>query len=225
MLIAATVVMLSLRTETGQYAAYAGFATGLSLWAWHEVMFLLGYITGPSRAPCPPGLNTSDRFIASVRAVLHHEFGIAVHALIIIVLSWGAANQYAAMTFILLWAMRLSAKLVIFSGAPNMVDQFLPERIAYLRTYFSKAAPAGIFTVAIVGVTTVAATLIWIALGYTPGSFQFAGYVLLAALTTLAVLEHWALVLPIPDPSLWEWAIKPSRSTKHDQTNNREWRG
>lgn len=224
MLIAATVLLLSLRTETGLYAAYAGFATGLCLWAWHEVMFLLGYITGPSRTCCPEGLTTTQRFWASARAVLHHEIGIAAHAVIIVYLSWGAANQYAAMTFLVLWVMRLSAKLVIFSGAPNMVDKFLPERIAYLKTYFCREAPAAIFVVAIVAVTTIAATLIWVALGHTPGSFEFAGYLLLAALTTLAVVEHWALVLPIPDPSFWEWAIKPSRQTRRDQSNNREWR-
>ena len=35
---------------------------------------------------------------------------------------------------------------------------------------------------------------------------------LLAALTGLALLEHWFLVLPIPAMELWRWGLK-SRST------------
>lgn len=224
-LIGATMGLLSLRDQTGVMAAYAGFACGIMLWAWHEVMFLLGYITGPSKRACPHGLPPGRRFLAAAGVVLHHELGIAMHAGLILVLSWDAANQYAAWTFMLLWGMRLSSKLVVFTGAPNIVDKFLPERLNYLSTYFSRQPPGSVFRLAIIGVTAVAAVLFWQAVGFEPGSFHSAGLLLLAAITTLAVLEHWALVLPMPDPLFWEWAIKPARQNLGVKPKTRNWRG
>jgi len=225
MLVGATVTMLQLRQETGVMAAYAGFATGILLWAWHEVMFLLGFITGPSKQACPSGLGQGRRFLAAAGVVLHHEVLLALHAGIIVLLSWDAPNQYAAWTFMVLWGMRLSSKLVVFTGAPNIVDKFLPERLDYLKTYFSRQSPGSLFGVAIIAVTAVAAILYWQALGHEPGTFHSAGFYLLAAITTLAVLEHWALVLPMPDPLFWEWALKPSRQNRRVKTRTKNWRG
>jgi putative photosynthetic complex assembly protein 2 len=36
------------------------------------------------------------------------------------------------------------------------------------------------------------------------------GHVLLAALTALALLEHWFMVLPLPDQKLWRWMLPDS---------------
>ncbi len=41
----------------------------------------------------------------------------------------------------------------------------------------------------------------------TPGAQ--AGFALLTALTLLALLEHWFMVLPLPDQKLWRWMIDP----------------
>ena len=41
----------------------------------------------------------------------------------------------------------------------------------------------------------------------TPGAE--AGFALLTALTLLALLEHWFMVLPLPDQKLWRWMIDP----------------
>ena len=37
------------------------------------------------------------------------------------------------------------------------------------------------------------------------------GFALLAALTLLALLEHWLMVLPLPDEKLWRWMIPASK--------------
>jgi putative photosynthetic complex assembly protein 2 len=42
------------------------------------------------------------------------------------------------------------------------------------------------------------------------------GFALLAALTILALLEHWFMVLPLPDQKLWRWMIPP---VKHPLTD------
>ncbi|MEL6474507.1 MAG: putative photosynthetic complex assembly protein PuhE [Pseudomonadota bacterium] len=206
---AATVAMVALRPDTSIAAAYAGFIAGLALWAWHETMFLLGYISGPRRSPCPPGLKTWPRFIASTQTVLHHEIAIVMHGLLIAALSIGAENQIAAYTFALLWFMRVNAKLVVFLGAPNISDQFLPAHLTYLSTYFGKRRVTAFFPLFIT-VAIAAATVLVYAAATLPAGFAATGAWLIAALAVLAVIEHWALVLPIPDAALWAW-IKPAQ--------------
>ncbi|MHA7871545.1 MAG: putative photosynthetic complex assembly protein PuhE [Hyphococcus sp.] len=220
---AATVALLALRDATGVGAAYAGFAIGLALWAWHEVMFLLGYISGPRKGPCPPNLDTWPRFKVSTETVIHHELAIAIHAVLILLMTWGAANQVAAWTFLVLWGMRLSAKLIVFFGAPNIADGFLPSHLEYLRTYFQKRSMTAFFPMAITIVTSAAAAITYQAAIAPAGSFQSVGLLLVAGLAALAVIEHWALVLPLPDAALWNWAMRGRNSTAVNEASS-EWR-
>jgi putative photosynthetic complex assembly protein 2 len=224
LLAGATFALVALRQETSVASAYAGFATGLALWAWHEIMFLTGFITGPSRAPCPEGLAGLARFRAGVAAVLHHELAIIAHAGLIAWLSWGAANQFALWTFLILWGMRVSAKLVVFTGAPNLVDAFMPGHLDYLKTYFSRRAPGSLFAAALVTITTVSVLLAVTALAHPAGSHASAGYLLLTALALLAVIEHWVLILPVRDPSLWGWAMKPASQSIPTPKQTNDWR-
>ncbi|MEL6507536.1 MAG: putative photosynthetic complex assembly protein PuhE [Pseudomonadota bacterium] len=203
----ATVAVLHLRGNVTVAAAYGGFLAGLVLWAWHEIMFLLGFVSGPRKSTCPDGLSLWRRFLVSAQTIIHHEVAIAVHALVITVMSWGAANKTALWTFLLLWGMRLSAKFVVFFGAPNLSADFLPRHLTYLTSYFSKRTASAFFPVAIVGATSVAAYLIWLASAAVPGSYAAVSWTLVASLAVLAVIEHWALVLPLPDAALWRWAI------------------
>ncbi|MEM9704649.1 MAG: putative photosynthetic complex assembly protein PuhE [Pseudomonadota bacterium] len=203
---AATIMLLALRDDVSLSGAYVGFLVGIALWAWHELMFLLGFLNGPRRSPCPPDLTTWDRFKASSETVIHHELVIAAHAVVIVALSWGAQNKVAAWTFLLLWGMRISAKLVVFFGAPRLSDDFLPSHLNYLKTYFRKTASKVFFPAAIMIVTSVAAVLAHRASAFELGTFESLGFLMLAALATLAVFEHWALAAPIPDAALWSWA-------------------
>ncbi len=223
LLAGATIVMLSLRSDTTTAAAYAGFAAGVALWAWHEVMFLLGYISGPRKAPCPPGLATWPRFVASTKTVIHHELVIAVHGCLILIMSWGAVNQIAAWTFFLLWGMRISAKLIVFFGAPNIADHFLPAHLGYLKSYFQKRSISTFVPIAITMVTSVAAVILYHAAVTPLDTFPSAGLIMIATLAALAVLEHWALILPLPDAALWKWAVRPSQSTTTKMTSSK-WR-
>lgn len=210
--LAATASVVALRDVTSVSGAYAGFAIGIALWAWHEIMFLFGYVSGPRRTPCPPDLKPWPRFFASTQTVIHHELAIAGHAIIILALSIGAANSFAALTFVLLWVMRLNSKMVVFFGAPNISDELLPRHLAYLSSYFGKKRIAPLFPVFVAIATAVALALGYQATGFQLGSFESTGYLLLAALATLAVFEHWALVLPIPDTALWAWAQRKEQS-------------
>ena len=88
-----------LRDAATPLGAYAGFLIGVALWAWHEILFLLGYLGGPNKSPCPRHETVWRRFLASSLTLIHHEIVIAFHALAITALVWGADNQTAAWTF------------------------------------------------------------------------------------------------------------------------------
>lgn len=218
---AGTLALLALKHETGVLAAYGGFLAGIAIWAWHEALFLTGYLAGPRRTPCPEGLSTWRRFLASTEVVIHHELAIAAHGILLIALSWGAANPIAAWTFLLLWGMRLNAKLVVFLGAPNISDEFLPSHLTYLSSYFGKRRVTAFFPLFITLATAAATALTYTALLQPAGSGLATGLILISALAWLAVLEHWALVLPIPDGALWRWAQPKTNSLNPLEKNQK----
>jgi putative photosynthetic complex assembly protein 2 len=201
-----------LRDVTGPWAAYAGAGCALALWAWHEMSFLFGYITGPVRTACPDGASGWPRFKAAAGTLIHHELALAATVALLGVMSIGAANAVCFFTFSLLFALRLSSKFNLFFGAPHFTDSFLPGRLAYLHSYFSQK-PAGLFFVLTTGaITALAAALLWGAFtAETP--FAAAALALLGALAALGAIEHLFLALPLPDAALWRWLL-PARDPR-----------
>ena len=187
--------------------AYRGFAYGLLVWAWHEVVFLLGYVTGPNQQPRPGDSHGFDRFARAFGTVYHHEVAILVTALLVVALTWDGANPYGAWTFLLLWGMRLSAKLNVFLGVPNLTEEFLPDHLGHLQSHFKKAPINLLFPVSITAATLLVGGLAQGALTGT-GAHAVTGLALLAALAALGLLEHWFMVLPLPDVVLWRWALR-----------------
>ena len=53
--------------------AITGFLCGLCIWAWLEMSYLMGFITGPRAAACPPEADTRSRFWHGLQASLYHE--------------------------------------------------------------------------------------------------------------------------------------------------------
>ena len=206
--IAAMAAVYLLRDKTTVSAAYSGFAAGLALWCWHEVMFLLGFVSGPEKRPCPEGLKTWPRFILSTRTILHHELSIAAHGLLIAALSWQAENAVALYTYLLLWGMRISAKLMVFFGAPNLSAHFLPRHLDYLKSYFGSGSSPAFIVLAISAVSIATVLLVQRAIIATENSFEATSFALLATLAALALFEHLALVLPLRDSALWSWAYR-----------------
>ena len=196
-------------TATG---AYVAFGAALALWGWLEMTFLTGLITGPRTTPCPAGATGWRRFRLATEALLYHELAIAAVAVLIVVLTWDAPNQIGTFTFLILFGMRISAKLNIFLGVPNLTDEFMPPRIAYLKTYFRKAERNPLFPVSIAVATAVAALLAWRALGAEAGGADAVGFTLLFTLLLLAIVEHGFMVLPVRDAALWRWAMPAEAS-------------
>lgn len=193
---------------TGAYLAFSG---GILVWGWFEMAFLMGALTGPRQTPCPVGSTGWRRARQALETILHHELGLVAAGVILAGLTWNAPNRIALWTFIVLWIMRQSAKLNVFLGVRNLSESFLPEHLRYLQTYFRRAPMNALFPFAVT-IASIVAGLIWrAALSEQATAFEATGRIFLATLMTLAVLEHWFLVLPIPAEALWAWGMQSRR--------------
>jgi len=184
--------------------AYLGFLAAVLLWGWLEMTYLMGFLTGSERAPCPPGVTGWRRFVRAVNVGLYHEIAIIVVGISLIVISRKAEIAVTAWTFGILWFMRWSAKLNLYFGVANLNDELLPDRMRYMVSYMGRKPMNLLFPVSVsVGTLLVAyhASTVGTAAANGPGHQTAAG--LLATIAALGVLEHWLLVLPIKDSALW----------------------
>ena len=188
--------------------ATIAFACGLAVWGWLELTFLTGAITGAERRPCPPGLAGWPRFRRATFAVLHHELAILAAAGATAALTWGAANKIGLLTVLLLWGMRLSAKLNLFLGVRNLNTEFLPDHLRYLGTYFGSRAANPLLPLSLIGAACTTALLLAEAFAPGAGAFQAVAYTLLGTLAALGLLEHALMVIPLPATALWGWGFR-----------------
>jgi len=186
--------------------AAAGFAIALAVWGWLEISYLMDFITGTHKRPCPPGARGWRRFRLALATSIHHELAVAGAGIAVIALSWGGDNQVATGTYLVLWIMRWSAKLNLYLGVSNFNEHWLPERSRYLVTYMRKRRMNILFPVSVTLGTVAAVLLCRAALG-AADDFGRLGNTLVCSLLALAVLEHWFMVLPLRDSALWQWAI------------------
>ncbi|MBX7497107.1 DUF3623 domain-containing protein [Qipengyuania sp. 6B39] len=200
---------------SSQVASIAGvywsFAGAILIWAWHEIGFLTGAIAGPRREACPADASGMERFSHASAAMAWHEIALAFTALLLISLTWNSPNQVAAMVFLLLFVLRLSSKLAIFAGVPNMSTDILPPHLTYLKSFFGPRRFSGLLGAGIVGSLLLAAWLGSLAYGAPAGTPEAAGASLLFALAALGALEHLFLALPFRDGALWRWALPARR--------------
>jgi len=184
--------------------AYIAFGSALIIWAWHEVMFLLGFIAGPRRLSATRGASGAERFREAFATVRDHELAIAATAVLVVLLTMGATNTVGLWTFVLLWVMRVSAKLSIYLGARHSLSEMMPVRQKYLTTYFRTDRTTPFLPAMIV---LALAVFVWLcSLGMTADTTQTVGIALIATLLGLAIIEHVFLLLPLPDSVLWLWA-------------------
>jgi putative photosynthetic complex assembly protein 2 len=202
-------------------AAYLAFTCALVVWGWHELAFLLGVVTGPRKEPCPPDARGWKRFVFATAAILHHEVALAVTLLVIAGLTWGAPNQVGTLTFLVLWVMRLSAKVNVFLGVRNLATEFIPEHLRYLLSYFRRAKLNPLMPVSLIAASAVLVRLIADATAGEATTFVLVGRTLLATILGLAVVEHLFLALPVPDALLWRWALRTPAPVQQPQPHLR----
>jgi len=191
--------------------AYMAFACAILVWGTQEFAFLTGVITGPSNKACAEGCSGWHRVTLAVRAIAYHEIALLLTGIAVIGATWNSNNLLGVWTFVILWTMRLSAKINLFLGVPVLNQEFLPDRLNYLASFFSKGPMNPFFPFAVTVATAIAALLIAQALSSDATPFTRTEYMLLASLLALGVLEHWFMVLPLPISALWGWGMR-SRS-------------
>ncbi len=188
-------------------SAYCAFTCAVLVWGWQEIAFLLGYVTGARRTACPPDSRGWRRAAHATEAILHHELALVVLALLVFAASWNQPNQTGWWTYLVLWSMRLSAKLNLFLGVRNLSENFLPH-LAYLQSYFTRRAWNWLMPVSLLAASTVALAL-WLAVSdQLADGFAATSLCLVAGLLTLAVLEHLFMVVPLPTGWLWKWGLR-----------------
>lgn len=195
------------RESATPLAAYTGFLAAILLWGWHELSFLLGFVTGPRREVCPPDARGWQRFRLATATLIHHEIAIALTAVALLAVSWGQPTQIAAWTFLLLFGMRLSTKFNIFLGVPHFSDEMLPDHLAYLRSYFRNGRGNPLLPVSTLAAIGLTGWLGWAAFAAPPDSGMAVQLKLLASLAFLGAIEHLFLLLPVRDSALFTWFL------------------
>jgi putative photosynthetic complex assembly protein 2 len=195
--------------DTAVPAIYTAFLSALALWGWIELAFLSGVITGPNTAPAPAFARGWNRFWQATLTILWHEVALIVALALLTYAAWTAANPFGLYTFAVLFFARASAKLNLFFGVPRIHTEFLPRPLSHLASHFRHARMNWLFPISVTLLTFAAAC--WLERAVTaPTDAAQAGHILLAALSLLALLEHWFMVLPLPDQKLWRWMLPDS---------------
>jgi len=203
--VAGLVLALATAGSSSVVAVYGAFFAALAIWAFHEITFLTGHVAGPRRSALPAGVTGAARFRLAYAAVRDHEFVLFATGVVLIALLAGAANPFAWAIYALMWVMRLLTKFNVFLGAPNAVSEILPERMAYLTSYFRTDRVHPFFIVSVTAITCLFTICVYMAAtADAPG--MVTGWSLMATFAFLGLIEHLFLVLPVRDAALWGWA-------------------
>lgn len=208
-------IWVSLTIETYQ-GAYLAFGSVLLVWGWIELAFLTGQVTGPNTYPCPEEVAPFERFIRAWGTIAYHEMTLVAVLITLLLVSHDAANTIALWTFVILFFARVSAKLNLYFGVPCINTEFIPRPLAHLPSHFRIRSFNWLFPVSITALSFAVAC--WLERLWSASPGETIGFALLTAITTLALLEHWLMVVPLPDARLWRWMLpdapKPFTPTK-----------
>jgi putative photosynthetic complex assembly protein 2 len=146
--------------------------------------------------------------------VIHHEIALGATLLLLVALTWGQPNQAGPLTFALLFGMRLSAKLNLYLGVPNLSDEVFPAHLEYLKSYFRKRACNFLYPFSLAGGTAVSIWAWSVSETAPVANGTWATGALMAGFAALGVIEHLFLVLPIKDAAMWKWAVASAKPVK-----------
>lgn len=207
----ALAVLFATRADATPFGAYVAFVCAIVVWGWHEMSFLMGFVTGPRKEQCPAEASGWLRFRYATATLIYHELGLTVTAVAIAAIVWGQPNPIGAWTFAVLWALRLSAKLNIFLGVRNIGAELMPAHLHYLKSYFGRPSFNPLMPISLVLSTGSAILLNLHALSDDATAFQLTGTTLVSTILALGIIEHLILALPMNDSGLWKWAFEAAK--------------
>lgn len=190
--------------------AYLAFASVMAVWAWLEMSFYMGWVTGLQKHRCPHGCHGWRHFGHALKANLWHELAILVFLGVVALLSLEGENRTALWTFAILWWMHESARLNVFLGVRNLNEHFVPAHLEFLKGFLRKAEMNLFFPLSVT-VSTVVCVLLAVDATEAESAFEQAAATFLFMMMALAILEHWFLILPLPSEALWNWSLGSRR--------------
>ena len=197
------------------HSTYVAFFSALAIWGWIELSFLSGVVTGPNKSNSPKDLKERERFVRAWGTVAYHEVLLLVVLVWVIYVGWGQENFVGLCTFSILYFARISAKINLYFGVPRINLEFIPEKLSHLPSYFRQAEVNQFFPVAVTVFTFV--VVFWIERAFAAQSTaEKVKFTILAALSALALVEHWLMVLPLPDAKLWRWMLRTPNTLRKD---------
>ncbi|WP_094019430.1 putative photosynthetic complex assembly protein PuhE [Maliponia aquimaris] len=194
-------------------SAFLGFVAALAVWGWIELAFLTGVVTGPVTRPLPSDVSEGERFIRAWGTVAYHEMALLAAILVLGVVGWEAENPVGLWTFVVLYFARISAKLNLYLGVPRINTEFIPGALAHLPSHFRIRKLNWLFPFSVSALAFACACWLERLVAAETAGGQV-GFALLAAITALALVEHWLMVLPLPDAKLWRWMLPAPQHTK-----------
>jgi putative photosynthetic complex assembly protein 2 len=197
--------------DATSFGVLLAFSSALLVWAWIEVSFYTGYVTGLSRPACDADCSGWRHLGHAIETSLYHELAIIIFGAALFALTYDSPNQIGLWTYVVLWWMHQSAKLNVLLGVPNLSEEFLPDHLTFIRSFLRKKPMNLFFPISVTVSTLIAFGLIKAGLDASAGPAESLGFALLATIMVLAILEHWFLVLPLPSAFLWNWGLSPRK--------------
>ena len=196
----ASVPILSLRQDLG--GILLALLAGFTVWAWVELSFYTGYLTGPSRAVPPSGASLGVRFRHALGACLWHEMVIPILGVVLWALGASGGHLWSLWIFLTFWVLHEAARINVLVGVPHPFAELLPEHLDHLKPYL-EPRPAGWalgLTLVAHGVALAFLAVFSMSAAADPSVL---GWVAVTALVALGAIEHVVLLLPIPLERLW----------------------
>ena len=82
-----------LRETTDVAGAILGFTCALAIWAFNEMLFLMGVVVGTHREPSPPHERGWPRFKRASLAIAYHELSLASSLVVLAAISIGRSER------------------------------------------------------------------------------------------------------------------------------------
>lgn len=187
---------------------YLAFVCGLLVWGWQTASYYLGYVVGPRpKAGEAASASQGRRFWLALRSGLYHEIAVVAFALLLVALTWAYPNRWGLWIFLAMWLMHASARLNVFLGVRNFKIEFLPPHLHHLNAYVNRQPNNPFLPISVVVASSIALGLVYRAIvpGAAPG--DVVGYLLVATMMFLGIVEHLLMVLPVP-VALWGWGVR-----------------